>query len=113
MTTPDHIIALARKAGFAYDSRTGRIFASHGGFNWVINEELQRFAALIQEEVEQKEQRGSRSTLEAGDIQLRDYFAAKAMQSYLTHWDMAVSQDDTVAKWSYATADSMLRVRSE
>lgn len=113
MTTPDHIIALARKAGFAYDAGTGKILASHGGFNWVINEELQRFAALIQENAVQKEQRDSKPALEAEDIPLRDYFAAKAMQGYLSHHDLAYSTDDTVAEWSYATADSMLRVRGK
>lgn len=111
MTTPDHIIALARKAGFAYDARTGKIFASHGGFNWVINEELQRFAALIQEEAVQKEQRDSKPALEAEGVPLRDYFAAQAMQGYLSRRDLAYATDDKVAEWSYATADSMLRAR--
>lgn len=43
---------------------------------------------------------------------LRDYFAAKAMQAYLTHEAATNLQESTVAEWAYATADAMLRARS-
>lgn len=43
---------------------------------------------------------------------LRDYFAAKAMQGYLTHPRAANSPVDVVANWSYTIADAMLRVRN-
>ncbi|MGL4297362.1 MAG: hypothetical protein ACRCTG_16760 [Aestuariivirga sp.] len=42
---------------------------------------------------------------------LRDYFAAKAMQSFLTHAQAADSPENVVAGWAYAMADAMLRAR--
>ena len=42
---------------------------------------------------------------------LRDYFAAKAMQGYLTHEQAANSPEDVVAGWAYSMADAMLRAR--
>ena len=43
---------------------------------------------------------------------LRDYFAAKAMQGYLTHEQAAnCCSVDLVARWSYEMADAMLRAR--
>lgn len=43
---------------------------------------------------------------------LRDYFAAKAMQGYLTHEQAANHIPvDSVARWSYEVADAMLRAR--
>ena len=45
---------------------------------------------------------------------LRDYFAAKAMQGYLTHEQAAnCCSVDLVARWSYEMADAMLRAREE
>ena len=44
---------------------------------------------------------------------LRDYFAAKAMQGYLTHEQAANSPEDVVAGWAYSMADAMLRARGE
>ena len=41
---------------------------------------------------------------------LRDYFAAKAMQVYLT---IESGNDDKVAHWAYATADAMLAEREK
>lgn len=41
---------------------------------------------------------------------LRDYFAAKAMQSILTHDDWS---PDKAAEWAYLTADSMLKAREK
>ena len=45
--TRDEIIKLAREAGFAINTRTGEINASHGSYNWIISRELERFAALV------------------------------------------------------------------
>ena len=45
--TRDEIIKLAREAGFAINTRTGDINASHGSYNWIISRELERFAALV------------------------------------------------------------------
>lgn len=45
--TCDEIIKLAREAGFAINTRTGDINASHGSYNWIISRELERFAALV------------------------------------------------------------------
>lgn len=44
---------------------------------------------------------------------LRDYFAAKAMQGYLTHEQAANSPEDVVAGWAYSMADAMLRARGD
>ena len=46
-------------------------------------------------------------------MQLRDYFAAKAMQAYLTHEQAANNVADIVAGWSYEMADAMLKARSK
>ena len=46
--TRDEIIKLAREAGFAINTRTGDINASHGSYNWIISRELERFAALVE-----------------------------------------------------------------
>ena len=47
MIDRDTIIKLAREAGFAINTRTGEINASHGSYNWIISRELERFAALV------------------------------------------------------------------
>jgi hypothetical protein len=49
---------------------------------------------------------------------LRDYFAAKAMQAFLSRdvgtTEMTDAEFDTrVAGWSYDTADAMLKARSQ
>lgn len=44
-----------------------------------------------------------------GGMTLRDYFAAKAMQSYVAH-NKAYDFDD-IAAMSYRTADAMLKAR--
>lgn len=46
--TRDEIIRMARESGFAINTRTGDINASHGSYNWIINRELERFAALVE-----------------------------------------------------------------
>lgn len=51
-------------------------------------------------------------TTEPGML-LRDYFAAKAMQAYLTHQQILGTDLNTVAKWSYNVADTMLKVRGK
>lgn len=43
---------------------------------------------------------------------LRDYFAAKAMASYLTHAACADNDVNVVARWSYEIADAMLKARN-
>ena len=44
---------------------------------------------------------------------LRDYFAAKAMESFLTHEHGADAPCDIVAVWAYDQADAMLKARTE
>ena len=44
---------------------------------------------------------------------LRDYFAAKAMQSYVDSQELAGANEITVAAWSYKMADAMLKAREE
>lgn len=42
---------------------------------------------------------------------LRDYFAAKAMQSYLTHLQGAEMLEIQLAEYAYSIADAMLKAR--
>jgi hypothetical protein len=45
---------------------------------------------------------------------LRDYFAAKAMQAFIARqgYDMdGETFDDRISRWSYETADAMLKAR--
>lgn len=46
---------------------------------------------------------------------LRDYFAAKAMQGMMHHFDFGKFKDDPMrlAGWSYDAADAMLKAREE
>ncbi len=41
---------------------------------------------------------------------LRDYFAAKAMQTFASTKELG---DEQVASWAYATADAMLKARAK
>ena len=43
---------------------------------------------------------------------LRDYFAAKAMQAFITHVDYRTYPDDLLANDAYEMADAMLKARS-
>jgi hypothetical protein len=66
------------------------------------------------EPTEQKEKQKGGQLLET--IDLRDYFAAKAMQSYLSAWIMTKQHPETdliLAKHAYAMADAMLKAREE
>jgi hypothetical protein len=54
------------------------------------------------------------------EVDLRDYFAAKAMQAWLSGWPLEAphpaSTDDKgarIAKLSYAMADAMIQARTE
>jgi len=44
---------------------------------------------------------------------LRDYFAAKAMQGLIHHFDFGTFRDDPkrLALWAYDAADAMLKAR--
>lgn len=46
---------------------------------------------------------------------LRDYFAAKAMQGLIHHFDFCTFSDDPMrlALWAYAAADAMLKAREQ
>jgi hypothetical protein len=46
---------------------------------------------------------------------LRDYFAAKALQGLIHHFDFGTFRDDPnrVALWSYDAADAMLKAREK
>ena len=46
---------------------------------------------------------------------LRDYFAAKAMQGLIHHFDFGTFRDDPMrlAGWSYDAADAMLKAREQ
>ena len=43
-------------------------------------------------------------------LQLRDYFAAKAMQAFLTK---AAASDEVVSKAAYEVADEMMKARTK
>lgn len=49
----------------------------------------------------------------AAGMTLRDYFAGKAMEGYLTHAACADSECSLIAKWAYEMADAMLAARNE
>ena len=48
-------------------------------------------------------------------VSLRDYFAAKAMQGMMHHFDFGKFKDDPMrlAGWSYDAADAMLAAREK
>ena len=46
-------------------------------------------------------------------MSLRDYFAAKAMQAYLTSTGGASAPNEMVANEAYKTADAMLKAREQ
>ncbi len=49
-------------------------------------------------------------------MNLRDYFAAKAMQAFVSAWASTMQYPDTdleVAEYAYAMADAMLEARKE
>jgi hypothetical protein len=52
------------------------------------------------------------STTEKG-MDLRDYFAAKAMQGLIHHFDFMTFRDDPkrLANWAYDAADEMMKAR--
>ena len=49
------------------------------------------------------------------NMTLRDYFAAKAMQGLIHHFDFGTFKDDPkrVALWSYDAADAMMKAREQ
>ena len=54
--------------------------------------------------------------LAEGGMTLRDYFAAKAMQSYLSAWIVTKQHPETdlvLAGHAYAMADAMLKAREQ
>ena len=48
-------------------------------------------------------------------MDLRDYFAAHAMQGLIHHFDFGTFRDDPlrVARWAYTEADAMMKARGE
>ena len=48
-------------------------------------------------------------------MDLRDYFAAQAMQGLIAHFDFGRFRDDPkrVALWAYDAADAMMKARTE
>jgi hypothetical protein len=66
------------------------------------------------EPIEQKERQKATRLLD--ELDLRDYFAAKAMQSFVAAWIAKSSYPETdlvLAEHAYAMADAMLRAREE
>jgi len=49
--------------------------------------------------------------LAVGGMTLRDYFAAKAMQAFLSRDSSCTSPDEIIAQDAYNTADAMLEAR--
>lgn len=59
---------------------------------------------------------GSMGEVVQEGMSLRDYFAAKAMQAYIARqgYDMDNDTfDERISRWSYETADAMLRAREQ
>jgi hypothetical protein len=53
-------------------------------------------------------------SIERSGMTLRDYFAAKAMQAYITAWAINREHplfDETTAQSAYMVADAMLKAR--
>jgi hypothetical protein len=48
-------------------------------------------------------------------MNLRDYFAAKAMNGLIHHFDFGTFRDDPmrVARWAYDAADAMMEAREQ
>ena len=46
-------------------------------------------------------------------MDLRDYFAAKAMQAYMSRQLIDGFDEDVIAEMSYKVADAMLKARAE
>ena len=48
-------------------------------------------------------------------MDLRDYFAAQAMQGLIAHFDFDRFRDDPlrVARWAYDAADAMMKAREQ
>lgn len=48
-------------------------------------------------------------------MDLRDYFAAQAMNGLIHHFDFGTFRDDPlrVARWAYDAADAMMKAREE
>ena len=49
---------------------------------------------------------------ETAGMELRDYFAAKAMQSLLTNHEYINLTMDIISSWSYQYADAMMEARN-
>jgi hypothetical protein len=52
-----------------------------------------------------------RSVTTCDGMTLRDYFAAKAMQAFLSRDSSCTSPDEIIAQDAYNTADAMLKAR--
>ena len=52
------------------------------------------------------------NTKDTIELTLRDYFAAKVMQSCLINEKVSDSPDSWIAKWAYEMADEMLKARN-
>jgi hypothetical protein len=48
-----------------------------------------------------------------GELTLRDYFAAKALQGMLANADADSLSNEAVATWAYTLADCMLKARQQ
>lgn len=48
-----------------------------------------------------------------GGMDLRDYFAARALQGLLTDESISGARKSDVAKWSYEYADAMMEARKK
>ena len=48
-------------------------------------------------------------------MDLRDYFAAQAMQGLIAHFDFGTFRDDPIrlAAWAYDAADAMMKAREQ
>lgn len=59
--------------------------------------------------------RGSLQGEDGCGMDLRDYFAAKAMEGLIRHFDFGTFRDDPkrVALWAYDAADAMMKAREK
>lgn len=52
-------------------------------------------------------------SISEGGLTLRDYFAAKAMQSYLAHPECEDDYENSIADAAYYMADAMMEAREK
>ena len=83
-----------------------------------LHGDIEHFAALVaaaEREACAKVADGWPDYEKSTGMDLRDYFAAQAMNGLIHHFDFGTFRDDPlrVARWAYDAADAMMKARGE